>query len=121
MNNTEKTKVTKSNDNTQSTLPLSETPAAMPTDSNAVPKAQRIGVKQRRTDFIEYKETYFAPVSINKDNRRAINITKETWALLERYSRILGDGTATIGGYADRIIADHFAACLDDLEAWRKL
>lgn len=111
----------KSNDNTQSTLPLAETPAAMLTDSNAAPKAQRIGVKQRRTDFTEYKETYFTPVSINKDNRRAINITKETWALLERYSRILGDGTATIGGYADRIIADHFAASLDDLEAWRKL
>lgn len=121
MNNTEKTKVSKSNDNTQSTLPLAETPTAMSTDSNAAPKAQRIGVKQRRTDFTEYKETYFAPVVINKDNRRAINITKETWALLERYSRILGDGTATIGGYADRIIADHFAACLDDLEAWRKL
>lgn len=78
-------------------------------------------MKQRRTDFTEYKETYFAPVVINKDNRRAINITKETWALLERYSRILGDGTATIGGYADRIIADHFAACFDELEAWRKL
>ena len=121
MNNTEKTKVSKSNDNTQSTLSLAETPAAMLTDSNAAPKAQRIGVKQRRTDFTEYKETYFAPVSINKDNRRAINITKETWTLLERYSRILGDGTATIGGYADRIISDHFAACLDELEAWRKL
>lgn len=121
MNNTEKIKVSKSNDNTQSTLPLSETPAAMSTNTNAAPKAQRIGVKHRRTDFTEYKETYFAPVVINKDNRRAINITKETWALLECYSRILGDGTATIGGYADRIIADHFAACLDDLEAWRKL
>lgn len=121
MSNTEKTKVSKSNDNTQSTLPLAETPAAMTTDTNATPKAQRIGVKQRRTDFTEYKETYFAPMAINKDNRRAINISKETWALLERYSRILGDGTATTGGYADRIIADHFAACLDDLEVWRKL
>lgn len=121
MNNTEKTKTSKSNDNTQSTLPLAETPSAVPTDTNATLKPQRIGVKQRRTDFTEYKETYFAPVVINKDNRRAINITKETWALLERYSRILGDGVATIGGYADRIIADHFAAYLDDLEAWRKL
>lgn len=121
MNNTEKTKVSKSNDNTQSTLPLAETPAAMPTDTNATPKPQRIGVKQRRTDFTEYKETYFSPVVINKENRRAINITKETWALLERYSRILGDGVAAIGGYADHIIADHLAAYLDDLEAWRKL
>lgn len=121
MSNTEKTKASKSNDNNQSTLPLAETPATMPTDINATSKTQRIGVKQRRTDFTEYKETYFAPVVINKDNRRAINITKETWALLERYARILGDGNATIGGYADRIIADHFAACLDDLEAWRKL
>ena len=121
MSNSEKTIVSKSNDNTQSTLPLAETPAAMPTDSNVTPKTQRIGVKQRRTDFSEYKEIYFAPVVINKDNRRAINITKETWALLERYSRILGDGAATIGGFADRIIADHFVAYLDDLESWRKL
>jgi len=121
MNNSEKTKVSKSNDSTQSTLPLAETPAAMPTDNNVLPKTQRVGVRQRRTDFTEYKETYFAPVSINKDNCRAINISKETWALFERYSRILGDGAATIGGYADRIIADHFAACLDELEVWRKL
>ena len=41
--------------------------------------------------------------------------------MLERYSRILGDGLANVGGYADRIIRDHFAAYLDDLEAWRKL
>ena len=121
MNNTEKTKVSKSNDNTQSTLPLAETPVTVPTDTNATSKPQRIGVKQRRTDFTEYKEIYFSPVVINKENRRAINITKETWILLERYSRILGDGVATIGGYADRIIADHITAYLDDLEAWRKL
>lgn len=121
MNNTEKTKATKSNDNTQSTLPLAETPAAVPTDANATPKPQRIGVKQRRTDFTEYKEIHFAPIVIDKNNRRTINITQETWRKLERYSRILGDGVATIGGYADRIIADHFDAYLDDLEAWRKL
>ena len=75
MNNTEKTQVSKSNDNTQSTLPLTETSAAIPTDNNVAPKTQRIGVRQRRTDFTEYKETYLAPVVINKDNRRAINIT----------------------------------------------
>ena len=121
MNNSEKTKAMKSNDNIQSTLPLAETPASVTPDTNATPKQQRIGVKQRRTDFSEYKEIYFAPIVIDKDNRRTINITQETWRLLERYSRILGDGVATIGGYADRIIADHFAAYLDDLEAWRKL
>ncbi len=38
MNNTEKTKVSKSNDNTQSTLPLAETPAAMPNDNNVPPR-----------------------------------------------------------------------------------
>ena len=121
MNNTEKTKAIKSNDNSQSTLPLAETPASMSLDTNATPKQQRIGVKQRRTDFSEYKEIYFDPIVIDKDNRRTINITQETWRLLERYSRILGDGVATIGGFADRIIVDHFAAYLDDLEAWRKL
>ena len=90
------------------------------TDSTA-PKPQRIGIKQRKTDFTAYKETYFSPVLLNQQNRHAINISKETWTLLERYSRILGDGLANVGGYADRIIRDHFAAYLDDLEAWRKL
>lgn len=84
-------------------------------------RPQRIGIKQRKTDFTAYKETYFSPVLLNQENRHAINISKETWKMLERYSRILGDGLANVGSYADRIIGDHFAAYLDDLEAWRKL
>ena len=106
---------------TNESINMSDNTASRANTDSTAAKPQRIGIKQRKTNFTAYKETYFSPVLLNQENRHAINISKETWTLLERYSRILGDGLANVGSYADRIIRDHFAAYLDDLEAWRKL
>ena len=53
------------------------------------PKQQRVGIKQRKLEFGEYKETYLIPVKIVK--RHSLNISDATWERLERYARILGD------------------------------
>lgn len=83
------------------------------------PKQQRVGTKQRRLEFGEYKETYLIPVKIVK--RHSLNISDATWERLERYARILGDRGANVGSYAERIISEHLDLFGDDLEAWRKL
>jgi len=83
------------------------------------PKQQRVGIKQRKLEFGEYKETYLIPVKIVK--RHSLNISDATWERLERYARILGDRGANVGSYAERIICEHLDLFGDDLEAWRKL
>lgn len=83
------------------------------------PKQQRVGMKQRRLEFSEYKETYLIPMKIVK--RHSLNISDATWGRLERYARILGDRGANVGSYAERIICEHLDLFGDDLEAWRKL
>lgn len=97
-------------------------PATLFTDEQTAqpqPKQQRIGSKQRRLDFGEYKASYLAPVKI--ENRHSLNISNATWERLERVARILGDRGANVGSYAERILSEHLDAYADDIEAWRKL
>lgn len=100
----------------------SSTPATLFTDDQtATPqqKQQRIGSKQRRLEFGDYKANYLAPVKI--ENRHSLNISNATWERLERVARILGDRGANVGSYAERILSEHLDAYADDIEAWRKL
>lgn len=83
------------------------------------PKQQRVGIKQRKLEFGEYKATYLTPEKIV--NRHSLNISNATWERLERYARILGDRGANVGSYAERIICEHLDLFGDDLEAWRKI
>lgn len=97
-------------------------PANLFTDEQTTtpqPKQQRIGSKQRRLEFGEYKANYLAPVKI--ENRHSLNISNATWERLERVARILGDRGANVGSYAERILSEHLDAYADDIEAWRKL
>ncbi len=100
----------------------SPNPANLFTDEQTTtpqPKQQRIGSKQRRLEFSDYKANYLAPVKI--ENRHSLNISNATWERLERVSRILGDRGANVGSYAERILSEHLDAYVDDIEAWRKL
>ena len=97
-------------------------PATLFTDEQTTtpqPKQPRIGSKQRRLEFSEYKANYLAPVKI--ENRHSLNISNATWERLERVARILGDRGANVGSYAERILSEHLDAYTDDIEAWRKL
>lgn len=83
------------------------------------PKQPRIGSKQRKLEFAEYKANYLAPVKIV--DRHSLNISNATWERLERVARILGDRGANVGSYAEHILREHLDAYADDIEAWRKL
>lgn len=97
-------------------------PVTLFTDEQAAapqPKQQRIGSKQRKLEYADYKANYLAPVKIV--DRHSLNISNATWERLERVARILGDRGANVGSYAERILSEHLDAYADDIEAWRKL
>ena len=84
-----------------------------------LPKQQRIGKQQRKSDFAEVKATFLAPAKLV--NRHALNIEGDLWDQLERVSRILGDRGTTVSSYANAILAEHLKQYADDIEIWRKL
>ena len=95
------------------------TEATAITATSELPKQQRIGKQQRKSDFAEFKATFLAPAKLA--NRHALNIEGDLWDQLERVSRILGDRGTTVSGYANAIIAEHLKQYADDIEIWRKL
>lgn len=94
-----------------------ETTAA--TDTTELPKQQRIGKQQRKSDCAEFKATYLAPSKLVK--RHPVNIEDSIWAKLERTARILGDRDTTVGSYINAILVEHLNLYADDIEIWRKL
>lgn len=95
------------------------------TDATAViattelPKQQRIGKQQRKSDFAEFKATYLVPSKLSK--RHPVNIDDSVWEKLERIARILGDRDTTVGSYINAILVEHLTMYADDIEIWRKL
>lgn len=84
-----------------------------------LPKQQRIGKQQRKSDFADFKAIFLAPTKLV--NRHALNIEGDLWNQLERVSRILGDRGTTVSSYTNAIIAEHLKQYADDIEIWRKL
>lgn len=95
------------------------TEATAITATSELPKQQRIGKQQRKSDFAEFKATFLAPAKLA--NRHALNIEGDLWDQLERVSRILGDRGTTVSSYANAILAEHLKQYADDIEIWRKL
>ncbi len=84
-----------------------------------LPKQQRIGKQQRKSDFADFKATYLVPSKLSK--RHPVNIDDSVWEKLERIARILGDRDTTVGSYINTILVEHLRMYADDIEIWRKL
>ncbi len=84
-----------------------------------LPKQQRIGKQQRKSDFADFKATYLVPSKLSK--RHPVNIDDSIWEKLERIARILGDRDTTVGSYINAILVEHLTIYADDIEIWRKL
>lgn len=95
------------------------TEATAVTTTTELPKQQRIGKQQRKSDFADFKATFLAPAKLV--NRHALNIEGDLWDQLERVSRILGDRGTTVSSYANAILAEHLKQYADNIEIWRKL
>lgn len=95
------------------------TDATAVTATTELPKQQRIGKQQRKSDFAEFKTAYLMPSKLSK--RHPINIEDSVWEKLERIARILGDRDSTVGSYINAILVEHLTIYADDIEIWRKL
>lgn len=95
------------------------TEATAITATTELPKQQRIGRQQRKSDFAEFKTAYLMPSMLSK--RHPINIEDSVWEKLERIARILGDRDTTVGSYINAILTEHLDIYGDDIEIWRKL
>ena len=95
------------------------TKATAVTPTTELPKQQRIGKQQRKSDFAEFKATFLAPSKLMK--RHPVNIEDSVWEKLERIARILGDRDTTVGSYINAILVEHLTMYADDAEIWRKL
>ena len=95
------------------------TDATAVTATTELPKQQRIGKQQRKSDFADFKATYLMPSKLVK--RHPVNIEDSVWEKLERIARILGDRDTTVGSYINAILIEHLDLYGDDTEIWRKL
>lgn len=95
------------------------TKATAVTPTTELPKQQRIGKQQRKSDFAEFKATFLTPAKLV--NRHPVNIEDDIWEQLERIARILGERGTTVASYINAVLADHLRAYTPDIEIWRKL
>lgn len=95
------------------------TKATAVTPTTELPKQQRIGKQQRKSDFAEFKATFLTPAKVV--NRHPVNIEDDIWEQLERIARILGERGTTVASYIKAVLADHLRAYSPDIEIWRKL
>ena len=83
------------------------------------PKQQRIGIKQRKMEYEEYKSAYLAPKIL--DQRKQTSISKELYNRIALMVRRLGDIDTTISGFIDSVLLLHMYDYAADHEIWRKL
>ncbi len=89
------------------------------TSTTELPKQQRVGKQQRKSDYADFKATYLTPAKLMK--RHPVNIEDNVWSKLERIARILGDRDTTVGSYINAVLLEHLNLYADDIEIWRKL
>ena len=96
-----------------------ESTTSMPPPSTAEPKQQRVGIRQRRLDFEEYKATYLSSKTLI--DRKQTNISRELYDRIALMVRRLGDIDTTVSGCIDSVLRQHMEVYASDHEAWRRL
>lgn len=87
--------------------------------STAEPKQQRVGIKQRKLEYEEYKSAYLAPKLL--EQRKQTSISKELYNRIALMVRRLGDIDTTVSGFIDSVLSQHMDDYAPDHEVWRKL
>lgn len=96
-----------------------ESTTSIPPPSTAEPKQQRVGIRQRRLDFEEYKTTYLSPRVLT--DRKQTNISRDLYDRIALMVRRLGDIDTTVSGFIDSVLRQHMEEYASDHEVWRKL
>lgn len=89
------------------------------TASASESKQQRVGIRQRRLDFEEYKTTYLSQKALA--NRKQTNISRDLYDRIALMVRRLGDIDSTVSGFVDSVLLRHMDDYAADHDIWRKL
>lgn len=87
--------------------------------STVEPKQQRVGIRQRRLDFEEYRATYLSPRALT--DRKQTNISRDLYDRIALMVRRLGGIDTTVSGFIDSVLRQHMEDYASDHEVWRKL
>ena len=87
--------------------------------SETEPKQPRVGIRQRKLEYEEYKSAYLAPKIL--EQRKQTSISKELYNRIALMVRRLGGIDTTISGFIDSVLLRHMDDYAADHEIWRKL
>lgn len=94
-------------------------PSKAPTPPKVEEPAVNQGLAQKRERLAQFQEKYLQPQRIS--HRKAVYVSEETLKSLDLVVRRIGERGATISGYVERILREHFEQYKEDVEVWRKL
>lgn len=100
-------------------ISITENDTTVAPPSATEPKQQRIGIKQRKLEYEEYKSTYLTPKIL--EQRKQTSISKELYNRIALMVRRLGGIDTTISGFIDSVLLRHMDDYAADHEIWRKL
>lgn len=103
--------------NADATTAENDTTVATP--STAEPKQQRVGIRQRKMEYEEYKSAFLAPKILKQ--RKQTSISKELYNRIALMVRRLGGIDTTISGFIDSVLLRHMDDYAADHEIRRKL
>lgn len=80
---------------------------------------KRIGGKQRKASFDEYRQTFLQVPRLN--DRKPVFVSAATRDSLDKIVRQLGDRKMSVSGLIENLALNHLKTYQEDIEQWRKL
>lgn len=109
---------TTSEPNTQ-TVTTQSTDTTVTTEQSGQTVSNRVGMKEKRAAFEEYRRTFLQVPKI--ENRKPVFVSCEIRDRLDEIVRRLGGRRMSVSGLIENLAQHHLTTYEDDIEQWRKL
>ena len=84
----------------------------------AQPKSTRPTAKQRKSELEDYRNAFFAPIKLGKDNKHQVAISNDTFDRVERTARFFGGPGYSVSNFVEHIINEHLDNNAANYEGW---
>lgn len=84
----------------------------------AQPKSTRPTAKQRKSELEDYRNAFFAPIKLGKDNKHQVAISNDTFDRVERIARFFGGPGYSVSNFIEHIINEHLDNNVANYEGW---
>ena len=108
----------KVSESTQPSQPNKESESSETSQSDKTEK-KTVSAKQRKSDLLEYRETFLkVPKIIDRKNVFISNNTRE---MIVGIVRLFGGEKTSVSGFLENLVLHHFEVYSDDFEMWKRL